>query len=165
MRYVIPHMTTPIYILQGVSGSGKSSIASKLADADNICSADDFFMRDGKYHFDPTKLGEAHGACLRKYVSLLLVNAQKGRPIVVDNTNTTIGEIAPYYSLAEAYGYKPVIITVECDPDEAAARNTHGVPVKVCWEMNRRIMLTNAALPPWWNRVSSEDAVKSLLVG
>lgn len=163
MRYVIPHMTTPIYILQGVSGSGKSSIARKLADEQDICSADDFFMRDGQYQFNPAKLGEAHGACLRKYVSLLLVNAQKGRPVVVDNTNTTIGELAPYYSLAEAYGYKPIIVTVECDPEVAAHRNTHGVSLEACQGMAARITVTNAALPPWWRRVSSEDAAKALL--
>lgn len=165
MRYVIPHMTTPIFILQGVSGSGKSTTAGKLADAENICSADDFFMQDGKYHFDPSKLGAAHGACLRKFVSLLLLNAQKGRPIVVDNTNTTVGEIAPYYSLAEAYGYKPVIVTVECDPVVAAARNTHGVPLAACEGMAARIKATNAVLPPWWSRVSSEDEAKALLAG
>lgn len=162
MRYVIPHMTTPIYILQGVSGSGKSSIAKKLADEQDICSADDYFTHNGVYRFDPSKLGEAHGSCLRKYVSLLLVNAQKGRPIVVDNTNTTVGEIAPYYSLAEAYGYRPVILTVECDPEVAANRNTHGVPLEACKGMAARIEATKSQLPPWWRRVSSEDAAKEL---
>ena len=163
MRYVIPHMTTPIYILQGVSGSGKSHIAKKLADEQDICSADDFFMRDGKYQFNLAKLGEAHGACLRKYVSLLLVNAQKGRPIVVDNTNTTVEELGRYYALAEAYGYKPIIITVECDPAIAAERNTHGVSLETCVAMAARIAVTNGSLPPWWRRVSSEDEAKALL--
>jgi len=159
-------MAKRVFILQGVSGSGKSSLAKKLCgEQKNICSADDFFVgSDGVYRFNPAHLPDAHSSCLRKYVSsLMLCFAHSEAVIVVDNTNTTVGEIAPYYALAQAYGYTPIIITVECDVSEAAERNAHGVSLSTCEAMDARIKATNATLPPWWTRISSDDAASSLL--
>lgn len=52
-----------IYFLRGVSGSGKSTEAMRLANnnKDVICSADDYFMKDGEYIFNPSLLAAAHG--------------------------------------------------------------------------------------------------------
>lgn len=144
-----------VVILQGISGSGKSTVASKLAPPEAVCSADDTFMVEGKYVFNPARLPEAHGNCLKKFVALLTGPVKCG--IVVDNTNTTVAEIAPYVALAQAYGRDVTIVTVPCDPLVAAKRNTHGVPETACIAMWQRIEQTNKTLPPWWKRVNADE--------
>jgi predicted kinase len=54
-----------------------------------------------------------------------------GRNVVVDNTNTTNEEVAPYLLVAAAYGATARIVRVSCDPETAWKRNTHGVPYAV----------------------------------
>lgn len=101
-----------IYILRGPSGCGKTTFAKTINGA-KICSADHFFTKDdGTYEFDPSKLGEAHAACLRKYVDAILLRV-KGRqfPIIVDNTNLTDTELAPYVRIAQAYDQP---FTIKC---------------------------------------------------
>jgi pantothenate kinase-related protein Tda10 len=53
--------------MRGVPGSGKSYLASLLRESYmkkgyscSIYSTDNFFMKDGVYSFDPSKLGEYH---------------------------------------------------------------------------------------------------------
>lgn len=49
--------------------------------------------------------------------------------VVVDNTNTTWLEAERYVRVARQFGYAISVVTLDCDPDTAAARNSHGVPV------------------------------------
>ena len=91
-----------LYILRGPSGTGKSTLAKDLG-VKEVYSADNYFMQNDKYVFDPSKLGSAHGQCKAKTRDAL----KKGiSPIAVDNTFTTRKEIVPYAQLAEIYGYK-----------------------------------------------------------
>lgn len=132
-----------VTILSGVPGSGKSTFASKTTNT-VVCSADDFFCQSGEYKFDVTKLGEAHGECLRKFIEAI----QVGSDVVCDNTNTTADEIGPYYAIAAAYGAEIELITVLCDPAVAAARNVHGVPAAGVEAMAKR--LAARRLPEYW---------------
>jgi len=142
-------MTTIVTILVGVPGSGKSHHTASLTGA-VVVSADHYFVElgGGTYAFDPSKLGAAHGQCLRRYTEAL----QRGEAhVVVDNTNTTLLEMSPYISLALAYGYRVEIVRVTCDPAVAAARNTHGVPEGAIRAMHERITATfQTGLPPFW---------------
>ena len=102
-----------VKILCGVSGSGKSTMCKDLMDAtlDVVkCSADDFFMQDGKYIFTPAGLSAAHASCLRRFIACCQDCVGL---ILVDNTNTTIMEIAPYAAIALAYGYDLEVIVVD----------------------------------------------------
>lgn len=144
-----------VIILSGVPGSGKSTLAKSIvvnAPA-VICSADNYFMVDGEYRFDPTKLGEAHAACLHRFTrSLITARDQtwaKDDNIIVDNTNTTALEMAPYVALAAAFGAECEIVTAVCDPEVAHARNTHGVPLAGVKRMAQAIR--DRKLPPFWN--------------
>lgn len=68
-----------------------------------VCSADDYHVcPDGTYAFNPKNAGAAHGLCLRKFISALL--SGNDVDVVVDNTNTSTYELAPYMAMAAAYG-------------------------------------------------------------
>ena len=139
-----------VILLSGVPGSGKTHYTKTFLGVDHeVVSADNFFVgADGVYRFDPTKLANAHGDCLRGFVAALI----KGLAVVVvDNTNTTAIEMAPYVALAAAYGYECEVVWVICDPAVAAARNTHGVPERAIEAMHDRIARTfQEGLPPFW---------------
>ena len=57
-----------VFLLSGVSGSGKNFVADLLAESFSeltvICCADDYFTdEDGVYNFNPAKIGKAHKEC------------------------------------------------------------------------------------------------------
>jgi len=139
-----------VVIMSGCSGSGKSTLAaafSSKVDSCTIVSADNWFVTaTGKYHFNPSELGKAHGACLQAFIEAIRDN--RDDLVVVDNTNTSSEEIAPYYAIAQAYGIEVELVTVLCDPVVAAARNAHGVPEAACKRMDSAIR--NRRLPPFW---------------
>lgn len=148
-----------VIILRGISGSGKSSLidhfirhrdpkeelspartpAQKFLDSLRqtayrvVYSADDYFMVDGEYKFDPRHLPVAHQRCLRAF-SRGLVDASvtglgdKTHTLVVDNTNTTLVEVLPYVALAEAFAQELHVVTLVKDPVACLTRNRHGVP-------------------------------------
>ncbi len=143
-----------VLILSGVSGSGKSSYIASLVGQEKgklfVCSADSFFNKEGGYKFDPSKLGEAHGQCLRDFIEATAFSDEDNDQIVVvDNTNTTTEEIAPYYAIAQAYGFSVELVTLECDPEVAFKRNQHGVSLAGISAMAERIR--NRKVPPFWN--------------
>jgi predicted kinase len=92
-----------------------------------VVSADKFFMVNGEYKFDASKLGEAHNSCLRHYVDEVSMPRNRDA-IIVDNTNCTIAEVMPYAALAGAYRHDLHIITLLGDPEKAWKRNHHGAP-------------------------------------
>jgi predicted kinase len=144
-----------VIILSGVSGSGKSTVAAGIYGLP-VVSADHYFMVEGEYRFYASRLGEAHGACFREFVRLL----QAGRSVVVDNTNTTAIEIAPYVLGAQAYGYECRIVTVvvpESRLHAAAERNRHGVSLDVIRAQYER--LQRRELPPWWAQETVEASI------
>ena len=50
-----------LYIVRGLPGSGKSTFAEALVGSDFlVCEADKYFMVDGEYKFDGSKLKDAH---------------------------------------------------------------------------------------------------------
>ena len=142
----MPTMT----IMVGCQGSGKSTWAKVNRQSCAIapvtyCSADEYFMVGSSYKFDVTKLGKAHGACFKKAVEAVM----RGENVVIDNTNGSVAEIAPYYALAQAYGMDVEVVRMVCDPETAAARNVHGVPEAGVKATARKIQ--NLCLPPFWD--------------
>jgi len=140
------------FIMRGVSGSGKSTIAEMLASDDDsmIFSTDQYFMVNGKYEFDPTKLKENHAKNLQAWMDA--VENELYATVVCDNTNTTDWELRLYRETAEDNGYQVIYVAIEpretaedngyqviyvaIEPDfdkldEYHARNTHGVPKEV----------------------------------
>lgn len=144
-----------VIILSGMSGSGKTTLANNLVRARRannklsvIISADYWFEQGGKYEFDSAKLSQAHSACLKYYIKYM----QDGvHFVVVDNTNCNVEEIAPYYAIAQAYGYAVKVLALVCRNnlvDKILSRNIHGVPEYTCKTQNHRQtnMLNNAPI-------------------
>lgn len=119
-------------IMRGLPGAGKSTWLKNNHPNILTCSADHFFEKEGQYHFDGSKLGEAHAQCLRQFI----VACQAGTPVAVDNTNRTLAECAKYYDIATAYGYDVLVVDMLVEPEVAAARNVHGVPLAAIERMS-----------------------------
>jgi len=137
-----------VIVMRALPGAGKSTRISRDFPEAHVVSADNFFMQgvgvDRKYVFDPSKIGDAHANCFWKFIQEL----QSGyHTVIVDNTNTREAEIAPYMLGAAAFGYRAKVVTLQCDPKVAAARNVHGVPEEVVLKMAE---LLDKPLPPWW---------------
>lgn len=141
-----------VRILRGVPGSGKSTYVASMGHsattAARVVSADHHFMVDGAYKFDARKLPEAHQACWRSFYAAL--NERDIDVIYVDNTNISAAEIGPYVLPAESCGWQVEIITLECDPVVAAARNVHGVPAESVHRMHARLQAAEKDFPPFW---------------
>jgi hypothetical protein len=87
---VRPSQTGPkrVIVMQGISGSGKSVLARKLAEAERrpgrpggyVVSADDYFYRlgGGVYKYEFSKIGEAHDECFRNFICS---HERKPRPL------------------------------------------------------------------------------------
>lgn len=97
-------------IVRGLPGSGKSTLAKKLAGYSGThIEADQFWMKDGVYVFDASRLAEAHADCLAR-TRESLVNTTF--PVFVSNTFTTRKEYQPYIDLAVSLGVKYQVIDV-----------------------------------------------------
>jgi hypothetical protein len=155
-------MQKVLTLVRGLPGSGKSSFARSIwigcgedDDAKTIvCSADDFFDKNGVYTFDGSKLAEAHADCQHRTRSGLTA----GLNIVVANTFTCRWEMEPYLQMAAELGVRLVI--VDCfdggmDDATLAKTNIHGVPEKSIalmrarWEHDWR---SANPIAPWLRR-------------
>jgi predicted kinase len=136
-------MSNILFIIRGVPGSGKSSLAEHLWSSYVICEADKYFYdKEGNYNFDATKLGEAHKWC-QSQVEIMMkdnqVNKQYYPEIVVSNTSTTEKELQPYLDLADKYGYKVVSLIVE---NRHSGKSVHNVPSEVIDKMRNRFEIS-----------------------
>jgi predicted kinase len=132
-------MNKVLYLLRGLPGSGKSTLALNLVGSDFlVCEADKYFMVDGEYKFDASKLKDAHESCrnmVETYMKDSLVNDQFYREIVVSNTFTQEWEMQPYFDLAKQYGYMVFSIIVE---NRHGGINEHNVPEETLDKMEKR---------------------------
>ena len=120
-------------ILRGLPGSGKSTVAEYIVQLNGavICCADDYFMKDGEYKWNPALLGSAHNWCKN-----LCEGAMKnGENVIVANTNTTDSELKPYLDMSTKYGYRVFSMIVE---NRHGNSNIHNVPSDSLDKMKNR---------------------------
>jgi predicted kinase len=150
-----------VIVMRGLPGSGKSTTVQSLQIAGKamgievfVVSADHYFMMPGtgSYRFDASKLGEAHATCMREFIRVLEAR-HDDFTLIVDNTNISSVEIAPYMSVAAAFGVSAEVWTIEVKEDEfdtCADRNIHGVPRDTIIGMRDRML--REVLPPYWKQ-------------
>ena len=109
-----------LFLLRGLPGSGKSTLAKSLGG--KHIEADKYFMKDGEYQFDITRLRDAHSWCQTMVGSWMSDGEER---IVVSNTFTQEWEMQPYYAMAEGWDYRVFSIIVE---NRHGGINQHGVP-------------------------------------
>jgi len=111
-------------IIRGTSGAGKSTFANLFAEPKVICTADDFFYdKEGKYNFDASKLGKAHGQCQNKFECALRDKSIK--LVIVANTNVKPSDYQYYIDKAGEYGVKIISVVLEKRHEN---KSVHGVP-------------------------------------
>ena len=118
-----------LILLRGLPGSGKSTFAKLICN--QHIEADMYFMQDGEYKFDGSKLSDAHEWCRTKTEAWM----QKRYNVVVSNTFTMEWEMDAYYELAKQYGYRVHSIVIENRHDGV---NEHNVPEDKLEQMKNR---------------------------
>jgi tRNA uridine 5-carbamoylmethylation protein Kti12 len=121
-----------LILVRGIPGSGKSTIARQLDDAmeDSLhIEADMYFMKDGVYQFDATKLHAAHTWCQNMTDTALA----RGNSVIVSNTFTTVKELRPYFDIAKKFGIVPTVIVAQNQ-----FQNEHNVPEETLKRMRDR---------------------------
>lgn len=142
-----------ITLVRGISGCGKTTLAQQLALGGNrkLVAADDFFMKDGAYCFEPSRLPDAHAWCQQVAADSI----REGKHVIVHNTFTQRWEMEPYLKMAADSGCRVTVVSLYdggCTDEELAERNSHGVPLagirsmRGRWEHNWR---EGNPLPPW----------------
>lgn len=131
-----------LILMRGVSGSGKSTIARKLAQLESsvICSTDDYFLVDGKYVFEPRMIGVNHSRNQER-----ARDSMKNRipQVIIDNTNTQAWEMIPYVQAALELGYQIEIVepepaTLEEIMRRQESRGDKNLPLEVVERMMSR---------------------------
>ena len=125
-----------LYLLRGLPGAGKSTLAKKLGDVH--FEADMYFTNEsGQYIFNGADIKKAHEWCQNEVQLAMILNHTTGENenIVVSNTFTQEWEMEPYYKLAESYGYRVFSLIVE---NRHGGENLHNVPEDKIEVMRKR---------------------------
>ena len=125
-----------LFLLRGLPGAGKTTLAQSLGG--KHLEADMYFMNDGVYEFDASKLREAHSWCRKETFRSMATNLER---IVISNTFTQEWEMKDYYELGNLYGYKIYSLIVENRHGESEDTNTHKVPSETIKNMRERFQI------------------------
>jgi predicted kinase len=123
-----------IILLRGLPGSGKSTFAKSISnESTGHIESDMFFVKDGEYKFDGSKIKDAHNWC--QDVVEHWMNVNDFETIIVSNTFTQEWEMKPYMDMAKEWEYQVFSIIVE---NRHGGVNQHGVPDEKLQQMNDR---------------------------
>lgn len=98
-----------VVLIRGASGSGKSTFAKKHYSDFVHLETDKFFMRNGEYKFDYTKIKQAHEWCKNLFKDCL----ESNRDVVVTNTFIKLWEIQPYLDMCSDKQITPLVIVMD----------------------------------------------------
>ncbi|NBT36218.1 MAG: hypothetical protein EBT03_11920 [Betaproteobacteria bacterium] len=116
-----------LFIIRGLPGAGKTTLGETVAPGATF-SADNFFEGPEGYRWDPTKLPEAHAACLSAVKQALENRVSR---VAVANVFQKLEHIRPYLKLAKDAGYTVFVIDLfdqGMTNQELATSCRHGVP-------------------------------------
>ena len=149
----ISHITKSkvMFIMRGLSGSGKSTIVKVIQSVYKtavVCSADNYFMKNGEYKFKQQELTAAHSQCLD--------NARQAcesgcSPVIIDNTNVKCWEMVKYFKVANSNSYTVILVVPQTpwmfDAEQLASRNNHDVGVDV---LSKKVGSFEQPKPIYW---------------
>lgn len=146
-----------LFLLRGCPGSGKTFTANLLSENGKypVLSADMYFEdSEGNYHWDASKIKDAHAWCKEQLEGLMsgvfriefpdrnqksiYFNREIQTKIFVANTFTQEWEMEDYFKLAEKYGYQVVSLIVE---NRHGNKNVHDVPDEKVQIMRERFQI------------------------
>lgn len=136
-------MPRPIlYIVRGLPGVGKSTLASIMSTTHGgVWRETDVWFVDEEtleYKFDPAKLAEAHAWCQQDVREWLEAGAD---PVIVSNTFLQEWEMAPYLDMAAKFNYAVIVIDMRrttLTDEELAERSVHGLGAEKIATMRRK---------------------------
>lgn len=119
-----------LYLIRGLPGSGKTSLAESLFDFS--VAADEYFdlMHGGE--FIDEKIPRAHRWC-RECVEMWMIRQVDN--IAVHNTFSRRKEMRDYFYMAQKYNYKVHTVIVE---NRHGSESTSNVPTEILDRMERR---------------------------
>ena len=118
-------------IVRGLPGSGKTTLALQLAAEHGYLhlEADQHFVVNGSYRFDPSRVADAHAIVARDALDAMLA----GRHVVVANTHVRLWEMAAMVGSARLANKS--FCFVECT---GRWGNIHSVPEDAITRMRSR---------------------------
>jgi predicted kinase len=143
-----------LILIRGLPGVGKTTAANPYLDQEyKRFSADDYFMQDGKYMFDGSRIALAHQACYKNTVDAL----KEGHDVVVDNTFTQRWEMEQYLNIGTKYDIPVEVEVIDLfdggfSDNQLHHRNVHDVPEKNISMMRKRYehdWKNSNPIPPW----------------
>jgi len=160
-----PFAGTRVVVLRGIAGAGKTTYADALcraADAHRIPSyaftadVQTYTQPDGVVRARKYDLHNAHAKCLREFTVFLVDRAQQAHEgsalMIVDNSSIHNEEVAPYASLAKAFGAELHLVALRCDPYAALARATATHPEEETLVRSVKLLKEIQFAPVWWPR-------------
>lgn len=99
-----------------------------------VLATDDYFMVNGEYNFDKTKLHHYHQLCIQDTEKVMIKEMEK---IFVTNTFTREKELNPYIELSKKYDYNLISLIVE---NRHGNKNIHVVPEETLLKMKNRLL-------------------------
>ena len=130
-----------LILLRGLPGSGKSTFAKSIAKPWQIFEADQFFINNGVYNFDITKIKDAHNSCKRRVHKALhpgMLRSLLYNTVVVSNTFTQDWEMKFYEIIGKKYGYRVHHVILE---NRHGGVNEHNCPEETIKIMKNRFQI------------------------
>lgn len=123
------HNGKTVFLIRGLPGSGKSSLARMIADV--VCENDELFTNGNRYQFIKTGAELAESHCFAKFKEAIADDIDK---IAVANVFAEPASMERYERLAGKHGYRVHRMVLE----RCEKQNIHGIPEAEIEKMRKR---------------------------